>query len=291
MSLENAQWIHELQKTNPEGTDVISQGDNHIRMIKEVLKDTFPANFDGPMIPDISGNAGKMLAVNEAGTSIEWAGEPTPPASPLNKTINRSTIQVNNNILTVGDGMYYIPVNSDFTVVNSGVVSVSSGSNRYMYIYIRADGTVQTDYSIPLIGTYGWFDGDNRCIGAVYQGDDSRIRNQYHDGGDYVMYGSKINYGNTYVGGWQTKLLFTPAFADRAQVTFAARAWGSEVDMFWRPTGTTESNFIASVEHNEAEQNVGSWPIYTGYQQTIDVNTGGESLDTYLEGYYLPSGM
>jgi hypothetical protein len=106
------------------------------------------------------------------------------------------------------------------------------------------------------------------------------------------MYGSKIIHHNTYTTGWQTKALRTPAFADRVQVMFQARSWTSNVtSMYWRPTGTTENNLIASVEHNEAEFNTSSWPIYTGYQQTIDLLTNGESLDTHLEGYYLPGGI
>lgn len=43
MSLESASWIPDLVITNPTGpTDPKSQGDDHIRMIKAVLKATFP---------------------------------------------------------------------------------------------------------------------------------------------------------------------------------------------------------------------------------------------------------
>ena len=45
MGLENAQYIAELDETNPEGTDSRRQGDDHIRMIKGVLRKTFP-EFD-----------------------------------------------------------------------------------------------------------------------------------------------------------------------------------------------------------------------------------------------------
>ncbi len=42
MGLENASYIGELVDTNPDGTDTKNQGDNHIRMIKEVLQNQFP---------------------------------------------------------------------------------------------------------------------------------------------------------------------------------------------------------------------------------------------------------
>lgn len=47
MSLETAGFIKDLVSTNPEGTDPKSQGDDHIRMIKAVLKAQFPGLTDG----------------------------------------------------------------------------------------------------------------------------------------------------------------------------------------------------------------------------------------------------
>ena len=41
MALESATYISELDSANPPGTDPISQGDDHIRMIKAVLKNQF----------------------------------------------------------------------------------------------------------------------------------------------------------------------------------------------------------------------------------------------------------
>ena len=42
MALESATYINTLIDTNPSGADSISQGDDHIRLIKKVLKNTFP---------------------------------------------------------------------------------------------------------------------------------------------------------------------------------------------------------------------------------------------------------
>ena len=38
MALESATYISQLVDTNPAGSDVISQGDDHLRLIKEVLQ-------------------------------------------------------------------------------------------------------------------------------------------------------------------------------------------------------------------------------------------------------------
>lgn len=48
MPLENAQYIHQLEASNPAGSDQLAQGDDHLRMIKAVLKSTFP-NITGPV--------------------------------------------------------------------------------------------------------------------------------------------------------------------------------------------------------------------------------------------------
>ena len=54
MGLESATTIAELVITNPDGDDKLNQGDNHIRMVKDVLKLIFPGvgglGFDEPIL-------------------------------------------------------------------------------------------------------------------------------------------------------------------------------------------------------------------------------------------------
>ncbi|MCS5550281.1 MAG: hypothetical protein NZ811_02065 [Gammaproteobacteria bacterium] len=42
MALESATYINGLVDTNPTGTDVRSQGDDHLRLLKSTIKSTFP---------------------------------------------------------------------------------------------------------------------------------------------------------------------------------------------------------------------------------------------------------
>lgn len=42
MALENAQYVSQLNVANPLSTDTVSQADDHLRLIKSVLKNTFP---------------------------------------------------------------------------------------------------------------------------------------------------------------------------------------------------------------------------------------------------------
>lgn len=48
MALESASYIAQLNAANPTSTDTVSQADDHLRLIKNVLKNTFP-NLDQPV--------------------------------------------------------------------------------------------------------------------------------------------------------------------------------------------------------------------------------------------------
>ena len=50
MALESATYINQLVQTNPTLADPKSQGDDHIRLIKKVLQETFP-NLTGAVTP------------------------------------------------------------------------------------------------------------------------------------------------------------------------------------------------------------------------------------------------
>jgi microcystin-dependent protein len=53
MSLESAQFIHQLNASNPSGADRLKEGDDHIRMLKAALKATFPG-ITGPLDPSVT---------------------------------------------------------------------------------------------------------------------------------------------------------------------------------------------------------------------------------------------
>ncbi len=52
MALEAASWINDLVVANPDGDDAILQGDDHIRLMKTVLKATFPNADKAFYFPD-----------------------------------------------------------------------------------------------------------------------------------------------------------------------------------------------------------------------------------------------
>jgi len=127
MAIETAKWIYELQKTNPSGNDPISEGDDHLRMIKEVLKDSFPSEFDAPQIPDVSGNDSKILAVNETGTGTEWIEQYTPPEYP---TLTWARVRGTTTMVPIDT---WTPLNISYTVPTDGTYMVLFGIQKWGY--------------------------------------------------------------------------------------------------------------------------------------------------------------
>ena len=76
MALETANWVTQLVDTNPTTSDPVSEGDNHLRMIKTVLSYSFPCTSITAIVPDMSGQSGKVLSNDGTDSSWAAAGDP-----------------------------------------------------------------------------------------------------------------------------------------------------------------------------------------------------------------------
>jgi hypothetical protein len=95
MGLETATYIKDLVPANPTITDFVGQGDDHLRMIKSVLQNTFPAQC-GPTLPTVGGTANAITLTYSTAPGSNLAGEViyfTPTAANTGAT----TISVNGN--------------------------------------------------------------------------------------------------------------------------------------------------------------------------------------------------
>ena len=70
MALESANWITQLVQANPVDGDPVGEGDDHLRMLKTVLKNSFPSASTTAVIPNVSGQSGKYLTTD--GTDTSW---------------------------------------------------------------------------------------------------------------------------------------------------------------------------------------------------------------------------
>ena len=69
MALESASFINQLNSANPLSTDTVSQADDHLRLIKQVLVNTFP-NLSAP----VTATAAQLNSPIPAGFIGMWSG-------------------------------------------------------------------------------------------------------------------------------------------------------------------------------------------------------------------------
>ncbi len=70
MALESADWVTQLVSANPVVGDPVGQGDDHVRMLKTVLKNSFPSTSTTAVVPNMSGQSSKVLTND--GTDTAW---------------------------------------------------------------------------------------------------------------------------------------------------------------------------------------------------------------------------
>ena len=63
MGLESASFVNDLVTTNPLGTDTVPQGDDHLRLIKTVLKASFPDSSRAFYLPKTTSSQTSTVAV------------------------------------------------------------------------------------------------------------------------------------------------------------------------------------------------------------------------------------
>ena len=125
MALESTTKISGLVATNPTATDVVSQGDNHLRMIKSVLKSSFPSDVD-VHVPNISGKTSHYLHTD--GTSTDWAD-----------TFDGVTVE-NSNLNNVVLNGYREKVGVIAT--QSGAVTIDATSAQIQVLSVTGDMTI-----------------------------------------------------------------------------------------------------------------------------------------------------
>lgn len=69
MAIESAQYLNQLVAANPLSTDPVSQADDHLRMIKSALLNTFP-NLDSP----VTATPDQLNHPIPKGAVIMWSG-------------------------------------------------------------------------------------------------------------------------------------------------------------------------------------------------------------------------
>ena len=140
MAIETATYLTDLVSANPPGTDPLSQADDHIRLIKGVLKNTFPnlssacnatpLQLNGYFVPQ--------------GAIIMWSGVTAPTGWALCDGGTYSKAD--------GSGSIQTPNLSDKFIIASGVKTVGStggASSSTPTITVTNVGTSLTQANLP----------------------------------------------------------------------------------------------------------------------------------------------
>jgi len=311
MSIENANYIHELNVSNPKPVDPISEGDNHIRLIKKLLTESFPSDLDGMVVPNITDNADKYLRVNEDGDAIEWHEIQVQGAGiiPFRSQLSYK----DGSTIVLGAGEYtHKDQSGTLSWTEDKDLTISNPSGNFAYIYLDNSGTVTPSWSAnsPTWSNTarGWYLDDKRCIGAVPTGGSS-VRPFYHDGSTYVEYRDDVFQG-TFNSTSYVNVQIPPlgAVAGRevfGEFTFhlSAGAGNTSGSNFNVSSLSGSGHFLGRVEagsgsyddeHVVSNKRMAVYKQGTSTTQIYVMKSGGSAgnkCSVYTNGYYLPRGM
>ena len=165
MALESANYVSGLVATNPSGSDSISQGDDHLRLIKDVLKNSFPD-------------------ADQAVATVVVKG--TAPTTQVKGTIwyDTSTGILKLNTANTGSSPSWLNLNGpSFCSFRANITSVQSLSNTTLTT-VNFDtevfdigsnyNTTNKQFTAPVAGKY-WFNAAIRPSSAHGSDDDLHI--------------------------------------------------------------------------------------------------------------------
>ena len=125
MTVETASYISQLNSSYPAVGDPVGEGDDHLRLVKSVLKTSFPSSTTQPQIPNVSGQSGKYLTTD--GTDTSWgtvSGGATGASGDEIFYENEQNVTTSYSITSNKNAMSAGPI----TVDSGATVTIPSGS-------------------------------------------------------------------------------------------------------------------------------------------------------------------
>lgn len=176
MGLEAANYISELVETNPTGSDPASSSDDHHRLIKKTLRQSFP-NVSGPVT---------ATHLQMSGVSPVFTGTPTAPTpAPTDPADRVATMGAIAYAAPTGACMMHAGVNPPAGWLKRNGAAVSRTTYAALYLVIGATygaGDGSTTFNLPdSRGAFdrGWDDGRGLDPGRPF-GSGQSGQNQSH---------------------------------------------------------------------------------------------------------------
>jgi microcystin-dependent protein len=149
MALESATYINDFVTTNPVSTDAVAQGDDHLRLLKAVLKASLPgiaapryleqarANVASASAPDIWAATTNYVNITGTTTITDFADA---DFSGQTKLVRFDDVLT----LTHGASAIVLPGSADITTAaGDHALFVAQGTTQFVCVmYMRADGTL-----------------------------------------------------------------------------------------------------------------------------------------------------
>jgi hypothetical protein len=194
-----------------------------------------------------------------------------------------------------------------FGSAGSNANSSDLGASEWHYLYIDdselsgatmvagefVNNTNAPTYSVT---KHGWYNGNDRCIGAFLTNASSQILGFYHDGGDFFKYDSDIvdlaTYNTTTTP--YTVYLKLPGFSTKALCTFSFAYNSGATAALQYTTGSSSGTTTVGYVNSASERSDLMAVVMTGDSQGIKVvqtATGANTTAIRTSGYYFPRGM
>jgi len=166
MSLETGTYISDLVASNPTSTDLKSQGDDHIRLVKSAVKATFP-NVSGAVTATHT-QINAVTTLSASGFISMWP-TPTAPTGFLlcnGLTVSRTTyaalFAVVGTIFGVGDGSttFGLPNYTDRMPIGAGSLYAANGQGgskdaiTVSHTHTGSTGTQSADHTHTATSTF-----------------------------------------------------------------------------------------------------------------------------------------
>ncbi len=314
MALESGMYVKDLVETNPTGVDAISQGDNHLRLIKFVLKNSFPSESDGPIIPDTDGHEGKYLQVDDSGNT-SWAELDIASLTRNVGSVSRANfIWDSPSKLIIEPGIYDLDSKGRTVTWNEVLEKTITPTSGFSYVYIKASAVTSgialtanefvVDSSVPTYDAVkrGWYNGDDRCIFTVNT--NGGLKKFWHNN-DYVHYEDQTYMGATNSNGWQVINCDVPPIGPsmvQATVLLRSPATYSLSSQFSIRANSGNGHVLGKVEAGSGgldDEHVTATVRQITYiesnQAKVQIfKSGGDAPNVatlYTDGFYLPNGM
>lgn len=172
MAVESTSFINGLDPSLPTATDVQTEGDDHIRLVKGVLKNTLP-NLSGPVTANSAALSNPILTTyGTANTLPFYNGASTATTIPFS-TFMQNAVSSSNSVTfltNIGAEARYVPQVGATTITGNTVVAnsatISGATTSTGGLYVDANGGLALVSSNPTL---------------------------YFDAGDYFSYNRSTN--------------------------------------------------------------------------------------------------